>query len=56
MNNGVIFWLIVAVVLGMIEAATANLVTVWAAIADTGFKLTKSVFGCTRVKSAIPDK
>ena len=33
MNNGVIFWLIVAVVLGMIEAATANLVTVWAAIA-----------------------
>ena len=33
MNNGVIFWLIVAVVLGMIEAATVNLVTVWAAIA-----------------------
>lgn len=33
MNDGVIFWLIIAVVLGMIEAATVNLVTVWAAIA-----------------------
>ncbi len=33
MNEAVMFWLAVAVILGVIEAATVNLVTVWSAIA-----------------------
>lgn len=33
MNAAVVMWVIVAVVLGVVEAATVNLVTIWSAIA-----------------------
>lgn len=33
MNDAVMFWLAFAVILGVIEAATVNLVTVWSAVA-----------------------
>ncbi len=32
MNTNAIFWLVLAVVLGIIEASTANLITVWFAL------------------------
>ncbi len=33
MDNGVIFWIIMAVVLGFVESMTASLVSIWGAVA-----------------------
>lgn len=53
MNIGVIIWLVIAVVLGVVESLTVSLITIWLAIGAVGAAITAAFGGSLFVQLAV---
>ncbi len=53
MSNYVFFWLIIAIILGIIESATVNLVTIWFSIGAVAASVVAAFGGNLLIQSAV---